>query len=338
MSHFTIQTRSNHFASSRSDRAVIWNDMPLERRLHKVEQDLRTSPFGDLTPQLASGQVEITDKSKLPTAATDGFNVFYNREFCMAQSPQGLGFIMMHEAVHKAKKDLITYADLFAKDAELANISCDICNNTDLLARDPDGAHIAVPVGADGQPFKLCYDPERFPRGTSVYAIFRQLQADKQQGNNPADQYQPLDHHDHEAAAEQFAQGGDDTSSVERIIDRANSDGRRIQQAQQKFEESIDPNSRAMARVTAQTWAIRLLRCTCRGLQCSTLSSSTSHQARTAPPSVASTAAPLRWMLAAASSARALSLSRSALCLSLAMRPVRSQIKSTPYTWAAWLR
>jgi len=241
MSHFaTVQTRTNHFASGRSDRAVLWNDMTLERRLHKVEQDLRSSPFGDLTPQLASGQIEVTDTPEMTTAATDGFNIYYDREFCMKQSPEGLAFIMMHEAEHKSRKDLVTYADLFAKDAELAGISCDISNNTSLLARDPKQRHIAIPVDINGKPFPLCYDPKRFPLGTSVYAIFRELMADKQQGGNPAAQYQPLDDHDHEGAAEQFAQGGEGDSSVERIIDRANSDGKRIRQAQQRFEASLD--------------------------------------------------------------------------------------------------
>ena len=179
---------ANPFTDTRNNSTlIIWEGMPLEKRIRKCVSDISSSDlFADYGPLVMIGEQHIEEGDM--TAATDGYNVHYGRKFCMEQHEKGLRFVVIHESRHKGGRDLITYRSLFDKDAELANKAVDYANNAEILARDPDRKFIDLPVG-----IQICFDAVRFPAGMSPYAIFRELQDDKEAGKSDSDQ--ALDDH-----------------------------------------------------------------------------------------------------------------------------------------------
>src|SRR5690606_29408857 len=52
----------------------------------------------------------------VPTAATDGFHVYYGYDFCMQQSEKQLNFIILHENYHKMYRHLTVWRHLYEID------------------------------------------------------------------------------------------------------------------------------------------------------------------------------------------------------------------------------
>ena len=100
----------------------------LETRLRKgamtLMSDARTAM---LAPTVCLGEIFVDDST--PTACTDGRDSWFGREFCGALPPRQLLYVQLHEELHKLCMDLILHADLFAIDAQIANIACDQANN-----------------------------------------------------------------------------------------------------------------------------------------------------------------------------------------------------------------
>ena len=87
------------------------------------------------------------DAALCPTAYTDGLNTVYGAAFIRDLSPQLLRFIILHEAMHKALRHLLTWLHLWEEDKDTANKACDMVINILLMLSDAGEGFIAMPAG-----------------------------------------------------------------------------------------------------------------------------------------------------------------------------------------------
>lgn len=132
------------------------------------------------------GKTRIGDE--VPTAATDGFNTTYGEKFVEQQSDKELRFVILHEALHKAKRDLVTWKHLWDKNPRLANLACDYVNNLELVKADRAEKFIKMPKTG-------CLD-WRFD-GMDAGEVFRLLEQD----SKPPSGGEGFDQHDWGAAS-----------------------------------------------------------------------------------------------------------------------------------------
>lgn len=119
---------------------------------------------------LFTGPVEITT-TETPTAATDGWTVWYNPQFLRTLTRQQARFLVLHEQGHKHRKHLTVYKDMMQENPQLANIAMDMQINLDLVDTDNGAGWLAMPpVGVQ---------PDAQYRGWSARQIFNHLK------NNP---------------------------------------------------------------------------------------------------------------------------------------------------------
>lgn len=176
-----------------------------ERKLQKVKIDLLRNPqFALMSGILMVGKTSVADN--VPTAATNGRDEIYGRKFIADLSTKELGFVVMHESMHKMYRHLTTWSKLNEIDGKLANDACDYVINLQLRDLDPSETYIAMPRIKQGEMKGelLGLVDERF-RGMNakqVFDILREEQekigGDKTTGSdNTADGF---DHHDWEGA------------------------------------------------------------------------------------------------------------------------------------------
>jgi predicted metal-dependent peptidase len=129
----------------------------------------------------------------LPTAATNGRDEFYGREFVKSLKYNELNFVVLHEAGHKMYRHLTTWRRLYEEDAKLANAACDYVLNIMLKDLDPSERTICMPRYPKGHKKAgeiMGLIDERF-RGMSakqVYDILKQEQeGDGGQGGGDGD-------------------------------------------------------------------------------------------------------------------------------------------------------
>jgi len=70
---------------------------------------------------------------KVQTAATDGLNELYHRDFIEGLTLPQIKFIVLHENFHKMFRHLFVWQALWKESPELANIACDAVINTQYL-------------------------------------------------------------------------------------------------------------------------------------------------------------------------------------------------------------
>lgn len=124
------------------------------------------------------GKVEVKDN--IPTACTNGRDVFYGRKFVNKLSEAELRGLILHEAKHKAFRHLTIWKHLYEQDARRANMACDYVINLMIHDSDPEGKFVKLPEGG-------CLD-EQF-RGMDAATVFRLLKNKCQggKGNKPKD-------------------------------------------------------------------------------------------------------------------------------------------------------
>lgn len=115
------------------------------RRFKRIRIALMRSPmFMEVAPVMMLGTTRVVDD--VPTACTDGVNEMYGRAFIEQLDDKGLGFVVMHETMHKLCRHLTVYTGLFALGADKANRACDYWINGKLRLADPHGTIIAMPM------------------------------------------------------------------------------------------------------------------------------------------------------------------------------------------------
>jgi len=148
-----------------------------ERKVQKAKISLMRSPkFALLSGVLMVGKTRVDDD--IPTAATNGRDERYGREFVARLKDQELNFVVAHEASHKMYRHLSTWKKLYDESHHLANAACDYVINLMLKDMDPEGKLIQMPKWDKDMPEigKKRGDPmglidERF-RGMNTKQVF----------------------------------------------------------------------------------------------------------------------------------------------------------------------
>jgi predicted metal-dependent peptidase len=126
---------------------AINKQLTVEQRLHKATTDIiGDSEFIALAGVLMIGKKSVVDR--LPTAATNGRDEMYGREFVESLNDAELRFLMLHECYHKMYQHLTTWKHLHDINHGLANAACDYVINIKLA--DSDGGKrgwISMPKG-----------------------------------------------------------------------------------------------------------------------------------------------------------------------------------------------
>lgn len=122
-----------------------------EKSLTKAKIALMDDPDCTFYGSVFFSAKHIWDRS-LPTAATDGLNIFFNPEFFLKQSPEQRIGLIIHETEHIAFKHMARLGD---RDPIKANIAADHVINLGLLKR-----NFKLPAGGlwDPQYEGLCYE------------------------------------------------------------------------------------------------------------------------------------------------------------------------------------
>ena len=128
---------------------------------------------------LACGKVEVS--TKVPTAATNGWDVIYNPDFVekvMSTDPK-LRLLVLHEAMHKAYRHMTVWKYLSKMNPMLANIAMDHFVNLSLTDTDAGNGFLEMP--SDG------IQPNPKYRGWSVLQIYTDLEQedDPEQPDGP---------------------------------------------------------------------------------------------------------------------------------------------------------
>lgn len=184
-----------------------------ERRLAKAKISLMRNPkFALWSGIMMVGSTSISDD--MPTACTNGRDEVYGRDFIRSLDDKELGFVVLHENLHKAFRHLFTWRKLYDENPQLANAACDYVINLMIVKADPQEQVIAMPR-KNGEIFGL-YD-EKY-RGMNAKQVFDLLKQDQEEGGGGGGVGKGFDDHDWDEAKE-LSQEEKDT--LEREIDQA---------------------------------------------------------------------------------------------------------------------
>lgn len=147
-----------------------WERMPLEQRLVAAGLDITRHPeFSMMGGVVCTGGVIVDDS--MPTAATDGFDCWYGRDFMMKQNMEQVRWVVLHENFHKALKHCVTAQEIRKKYPRLANKAMDYEINLTIYDMDPAERFALRPAG-----ITICFD-EKY-RGMGWMEILRQMLKD----------------------------------------------------------------------------------------------------------------------------------------------------------------
>jgi len=202
----------------------------VERKLKKVKIDLMRNPkFALWSGIMMVGKTELSDNVR--TACTNGRDELYGRTFVQKLSDKELGFVILHENMHKALRHLTIWRKLFEEDASLANQACDHVINLMIVEYDPLEQYVAFPR-ENGERIG-CYDPRFKGMNTKqVFDILKQEQEeeggeDGEDGGEDGDQdggggngphRKGFDEHDWEGAKDR---SDEEKKELEQEIDQA---------------------------------------------------------------------------------------------------------------------
>ena len=160
---------------------LVKSKLPAEKRLELVHVSLmREKTFAFFAGLFMVGRTTITEAPI--TAATNGRDVLYGREFVDGLTDKELAFLVLHENMHKCYRHLTTWRNLYDKNSALANVACDHVINIQLKDMDQHEKFIAMPIYRDGPKRGQnmgCLD-ERF-RGMDAKQVFDILEKEQQQ-------------------------------------------------------------------------------------------------------------------------------------------------------------
>ena len=188
----------------------------VERRLKKVKIDLMRNPkFALWSGIMMVGKTELS--SDIPTACTNGRDELYGREFVKSLTDKELGFVILHENMHKALRHLFIWRKLWDSDGRVANMACDYVINLMIVGMDPGEQYIAFPRDGGGKRIGM-FDP-RFT-GMNAKQVFDILKQEKEEGGGEGggEGGDGFDVHDWEGAKGLDAE---EQKELEREVDRA---------------------------------------------------------------------------------------------------------------------
>lgn len=125
------------------------NDLTIEQRLQKARVFiLNSDDWRWMGGVVLLGNVTY-DNPEVQTAATDGLNEFYNREWMASLTDHEIRGVVLHENLHKLFRHLHTWQNLFTEDATTAGIATDAVINNQYLS---GKKNIALPKGGVNMP------------------------------------------------------------------------------------------------------------------------------------------------------------------------------------------
>lgn len=148
-----------------------------EQRIERAHIDLMKSPqFVAYSGILMIGEVKIKDE--IPTACTNGKNVYYGRKFVESLTDSDLRGVVIHEAKHKMYRHLLTWKHLSKINHDKANRACDYVINLEIMEEgEQSNQFITLPKGClidkkfkgmdSGQVFHLLPDEDGDGKGYS---------------------------------------------------------------------------------------------------------------------------------------------------------------------------
>lgn len=165
-----------------------YNALSAEQRLERsAVQIMRAPKFIALSGILMMGETAVVEKgdkrSPMGTAATNGKDKYYSRDFVMGLSEQELNFVVIHEAKHVMYQHLTIWAHLYKQDPKLANMAADFVINNETIESDPQGTFAKMPKGGLASPHF---------NGMDTQSVFKQLQQIKQQQQQQKDKGQKV--------------------------------------------------------------------------------------------------------------------------------------------------
>jgi predicted metal-dependent peptidase len=126
-----------------------WDIMTPEQRVRAVNIDIMNNvDFCTLSGLVTMGDIKIVPN--LPTAGTNGIDVFYGEAFLAGLTRKQLRFVQLHEALHKALRHCSDYKDICKKYPQLSNIAMDYVVNGFIEQTDPQ--HIFMEHTVDPKP------------------------------------------------------------------------------------------------------------------------------------------------------------------------------------------
>ena len=183
----------------------------VERKLKKVKIDLMRNPkFAMWSGIMMVGKTELSDD--VPTACTDGRDELYGREFVKGLTDKELGFVILHENMHKALRHLVIWRKLWDDNKQLANMACDHVINLMIYNSDPGEQYVEHPR-KDGK--RIGMFDTRFA-GMNAKQVFDILKQEQDDGGS--DGGGGFDDHDWEGAKSLSAE---EKKELEREIDQA---------------------------------------------------------------------------------------------------------------------
>lgn len=170
-----------------------------ERKVKKSKISLmRNTKFVHLSGVMMMGSTKVEEN--IPTAYTNGRDEVYGRGILKWMNEKEINFVVVHEVMHKAKRDLTTWYPLFKIDARCANMACDYVNNLMIVNADPEEEVVRMPQ-KDGKPFGLL---DRRFANMNVKQVFDILREEKKKGggkgSGDGDEGGGFDEHDWEGA------------------------------------------------------------------------------------------------------------------------------------------
>lgn len=181
-----------------------------ERRLKKVKIALMRNPkFALWSGIMMVGKTSICDD--MPSAGTNGRDEFYGREFIKQLDDKELGFVVLHENLHKAFRHLFIWKKLDEIDRGLTNAACDYVINLQIVEMDPTEQVVAIPR-KNGETMGLL--DTRF-KGMNTKQVFDILRKEQEENGGGGEGF---DFHDWDGAKELT---DDQKKELEREIDQA---------------------------------------------------------------------------------------------------------------------
>lgn len=168
-----------------------------ERRVKRAKITLMRNPkFALWSGIMMVGKTTVSDD--MPTACTNGRDEIYGREFVSGLDDKELGFVVLHENLHKAFRHLTVWKKLHDEDARLANMACDYVINLILVGQDPDKEVIAMPQ-KDGKDYGLLDHKYKGMHTKQVFDLLKQKQEDGD-GDGDGENGEGFDDHDWDGA------------------------------------------------------------------------------------------------------------------------------------------
>lgn len=135
---------------------------------------MRHKKFCAYSGVMSCGKHTVTDR--VPTAATNGWDVMYNPDFIEKYTPTDpeLRFLILHECQHIAYRHLSVWRALHEEDAKLANIAADYFVNLSLVEMDNGEGFVKMP--------SVGIQPDDKYHGWSVKMIFEDLKQQRKGG------------------------------------------------------------------------------------------------------------------------------------------------------------